>query len=150
MLFPQLIVVAAVRPAARTSLSLSRPAAIVASAAAAQPRAAVLVADPAAPGTTATDMMLTLGSQGWAVELFTSSSSASAVLATRPQAVFELEASASSLELLEACEVERRCLYRWQPASATFINSHPSPKSASCSLTPSVPCDHGCCPWSLS
>ena len=84
------------------------------------PRAVVLVADAAAPERTATDMVATLRAQGWAVRLGSSGAGADAALAEDPQAVFELQRSASSFALQEECEARQACLYAWQAASATF------------------------------
>lgn len=88
---------------------------------ASQPRhAVVLITDVDAPEPAALDMVTTLRSQGWAVRLASSSAGASAALAEDPQAVFELQRSGSSFALQEECEARQACLYRWQPASATF------------------------------
>ena len=88
---------------------------------ASQPRrAVVLITDVDAPEPAALDMVTTLRSQGWAVRLASSSAGASAALAEDPQAVFELQRSASSFALQEECEARQACLYAWQAASATF------------------------------
>ena len=67
----------------------------------------MLVADAAAPERTATDMVATLRAQGWAVRLGSSGAGADAALAEDPQAVFELQRSASSFALQEACEARQ-------------------------------------------
>ena len=89
----------------------SAPSRIVACASDSRPdsprRAVVLVADAAAPERTATDMVATLRAQGWAVRLGSSGAGADAALAEDPQAVFELQRSASSFALQEACEARQ-------------------------------------------
>ena len=83
--------------------------------------AVVLVADAAAPERAATDMVTTLRSQGWAVRLASSGAGAGAALAEDPQAVFELQRSASSFALQEECEVSTRA---FQPAGYSLLTAH--------------------------